>query len=85
MNARKVSLMGFWFNPDPNVCEGGSISIDQTQYLPTKSELQHLINSDELSRYTVILVDKEEEEEYNQPNILLYKEVNEELENQPLQ
>ena len=76
MKKRVAHLVGF--NSGENypwdLTGSGNFTYEQQQHLPTTLEIIDLIKSREIDQYDVVLVKKEEEQEYNKKNITIYYE-----------
>lgn len=76
MKTRKAELLGFdcGVNYPEDLTGSGNFTYNQVQYIPTILELIDLIKSREIDLYEVVLLKKEDEEEYNKNNITIYEQ-----------
>ena len=76
MKKRKAEIVAFneGVNYPSDLTGSGNFSYWQTQYMPTFLQLIDLIKSREIDQYTVVLIKKDEEEEWNKPNVHIYDE-----------
>ena len=75
MKTRKAQLLGFNSGKDypRDLTDSGNFNYNQTQYLPTTLHLIDLIKSRDIDLYDVVLLKKEDEQEYDKPNLSIYE------------